>query len=295
MKPSIPAIIALLGATACSHVQAGQDVDEVRSIDPDSMVHVHCTRGELRIVGWDRSEAQVTGELDDLARNLQFEVQGDKTWIRVRMPDHSVNRGDGADLVIHLPHTVSLQVEAVSADVTLKNILGPLAVRTVSGDVRATGLGDRIRINTTSGDVDLEEGAGQVSVMTTSGDTTLQMAATHVRIDSVSGDTELELEEFASVVASTVSADLELSGGLNPAGAIELKSVSGDVELRLVAPVNAALDIRTGPGGEIDNELSDDAPHRLENRGMALDATLGSGNGQIHIKTVSGEIQLESP
>jgi len=258
------------------------------------MVHVHCTRGELSIIGWDRSEAHVTGELDDLARGLQFEVQGDKTWIRVRMPDHNINRGDGADLVIHLPHTVHLQVEAVSADVTLENILGPLAVRTVSGDVRATGLGNRIRINTTSGDVDLEEGEGQVSVMTTSGDTTLKMAATHVWVDSVSGEIELELEGFDSVVANTVSADLELSGGLNPAGRIESKSVSSEVELRLTAPVNAELNIRTGPGGEIDNELSDDAPHRLENRGMALDATLGSGNGQINIITVSGEIQLES-
>ena len=291
MKTGIPVLIALLGATF--YVQAGEDVDEVRTIDPDGMVHVHCTRGDLSIIGWDRSEAQVTGKLDDLARNLQFEVQGDKTWIRVRMPDQNVNRGDGADLVIHLPHNVHLQVEAVSADIELENMTGRLAVRTVSGDVSATGLGDRIRINTTSGDVNLENGAGQVSIMTTSGDTTLKMAATHIQVDSVSGEIELELEGFDSVVTNTVSADLELSGRLNPAGLIESKSVNSAVELRLAAPVNARLDIRTGPGGEIDNELSDDAPRRLENRGMALDATLGSGNGRINIITINGEIQLE--
>ena len=36
----------------------------------------------MEIVGWDRDEAYVSGELDDLSDGLRFEVDGDRTLIR---------------------------------------------------------------------------------------------------------------------------------------------------------------------------------------------------------------------
>lgn len=294
-------LAALLAVQYCllpGAAAAGERVDETREVNPQGLVRVHCTRGDLTIEGWDRDQIQVTGELDDLARDLVFEAADDQTLIRVRMPSSDVNRGDGSDLLIRLPHSAALQVDAVSADVDVRDVRGVLAIRTVSGDVAAKGVVDRIHVNTTSGDVDLRDGRGRVKIRTTSGDTEVDMATTDVQVDTVSGDIELKLDGFDSVVANTVSADLELAGRLNPGGKLEANSVSGEVELMLEPPIDALLDLRTGPGGEIVNGLSDDEPYRMENRGMRLDVALGDalgdGAGRIRVVTVNGEISLEA-
>lgn len=286
------ALICLVVCISPGSARAGEDVDEIRQIDPNGIVHIRCTRGELNIVGWDRSEAQVEGELDDLAQALQFWVEGEKTFIRVQMPASEVNRGDGADLTIRLPVDVRVRVDSVSADVTLEGMLGPLAIRTVNGDVSATGTGKLIHISTTSGDIRIDDGTGQVNVTTTSGDTFIRMAATDVQVDSVSGDIELELEAFDSVKTSTINAELEFEGNLKPYASIDSTSVNGEMDFRLARPVNAVIDVRTGPGGEIDNELSNEKPRELVSTAMVLETTLGDGSGTIRAVTVDGEIQL---
>lgn len=292
MKVKKLALIGALTVWLPGHVSADEEVDELRAIDAAGIVHVHCVRGELKVIGWDRPEARVSGRLDDLARDLQFETRDDHTLIRVRMPNSGVNRGDGSNLVIHLPRGVQLQVESVSADVTLESMNGPVAVRTVSGDVTATGLRDWIRVNTTSGDVELSEGSGGVSVSTTSGDTFVELAASNVRVESVSGDVELRLASFDSVATDTVSAELEIEGTLNPGGSIYSTSINSEVDIRLTTPINAVVDVQTGPGGDIDNDLSDQEPERLASRGLGLNAMLGDGSGSIRIVSVSGEVSL---
>ena len=148
MKVLRSTICLLLCTAAIGTVQAGQNVDETRAAEPSGIVRIHCTRGDLKIVGWDRAEIQVDGELDDLADRLIFVVQGDDTLIRVEMPETDVNWGDGSDLVVHVPNNSRLNVEAVSTDVKVSGVQGAIAVRTASGDVRARKFGAATRINT---------------------------------------------------------------------------------------------------------------------------------------------------
>jgi hypothetical protein len=293
MKPNNVMLTCLLWASASGAPLAGEKVDEVRAVPAEGVIHVHCIRGEVKIVGWDRAEAQVTGELDDLATSLDFDTRGEVTAIRVRMPEHGINRGDGSDLTLRLPRGVTLRVDVVSADVTVEGMAGPLAVRTVSGDVKASGAGTLIKVSTTSGDVDLDGGSDRVRVNTTSGETTIRMAASDVQVDSVSGDVELALQAFDSVIANTVNSDLEISGELRPNGRLESTSITSEVDIELAEPVNARLDIRAGPGGEIDNDLSEHEPATLLSSDTSLEVTLGDGSGQVLVRTVSGEIKLE--
>jgi DUF4097 and DUF4098 domain-containing protein YvlB len=272
---------------------AGEEVDERLTLPVGSVVHVYCTRGDLEIVGWDRPEARIAGELDDLATGLELEVGESVTTIRVRTPERGMNRGDGSELKLWLPLATPLKVDVVSADVKVQGMTGRLAVRTVNGDVRLRDGGSNIQVSTTSGDVDLDGGSGRVRIATTSGDASVRMAATHVQVDSISGDVELELGAFDSVTANAVNADLEISGTLNRGGEISSTSVSSEVEIALAEPVNAELDIHAGPGGEIDNDLSDARPETLISRDVSLQTTLGDGSGRVRVRTVSGEIRLQ--
>jgi DUF4097 and DUF4098 domain-containing protein YvlB len=284
----------LLCSIAGSAAYAGEDVDENHSASATGNVRIHSTRGELKVIAWDRAEVQVSGELDDLAEGLQFVVNGEDTLIRVEMPESDVNWGDGSDLVIHVPVDSRVSVEGVSTDVKLTGVQGAIAVRTASGDVRARKFGAATHINTMSGNIDLSGGSGWVKVVTTSGNTEIELEASNVSVDTVTGDVELELGGFDALLVRSISGDLELQGSLNPSGRIETSTVEADIELSLVEPVNAVLEVQVGAGGDIDNDLSEDQPRKLISEKRSLSATLGDGSGLIRLYTVKGDVTLES-
>jgi DUF4097 and DUF4098 domain-containing protein YvlB len=273
-------------------VEAGESVDERRTVSRDGFVEIHITRGEVGITGWDEDVVEVTGELDDLASGLTFEVRDGKTFIRVEMPRHNVNYGDGTDLDIRLPRTGSVEFEGVSTDVTLSGVMGGTGIRSVSGDIRARGLDKRIRIKSVSGEVDVTDANGKMKVSTVSGDLNLDVNASDITVDAVSGEVDLTLGDFDSLRVATVSGDQAIEGHLNNSGHMTMKSVSGEISLRFTDKVSARIDAKTGPGGDISNDMTADEPEDIFPAQMKLQTTLGDGSGSIIISTVTGDINL---
>ena len=278
---------------AAGECLAETEVDETKRVDPDGVVQIHCTRGELTVIGWDRDEVHVEGELDDLADGLRFEVTQGRTIIRVEMPNERINWGDASELEISIPARSKLRIEGVSTDIELSDIQGDIAIRTVSGDVTARTIGDAVRIHTVSGDVVVSEGGGRVKVVTVSGDADIDADATDITIDTVSGEIDLDLADFDRLIANATNGELEVDGRLKPAGQIDASTVNGDIAIRLDDPVHASIEASTGPGGDIDNDLTDDEPTSNRPGSKALRTSAGDGSAGIRLHTVNGDIHLD--
>jgi len=272
-------------------IQAGDSVDQQLSATKDGVVEIHNTRGEVSITGWDKDSIKISGELDDLATGLTFEVEDGVTLIRVEMPKH-INYGDGSDLDIRVPSQSRVEFDGVSTDVDVNQVLGGTGVRTVSGDIRASVLDNRIRIRSVSGEVEVSETTGIIKVSSVSGDVELDIEASEIAVDAVSGEVRLELGDFDRLMTSTISGDLRIEGHLNNSGLITMKSVSGEISLRLNDAINAQISAKTGPGGDISNHLNDDEPEDIFPTQTKLQTTLGDGSGSIRMSTVTGEIRL---
>jgi hypothetical protein len=284
--------IALLSATAA---RAGEQVDKTLAADADGVVSIDNLRGTIEVSGWDRNEVRVEGELDDLAKKLVFERDGKRTRVEVELPDDSIDNGDGSTLKLHVPAGSRVEVRSVSSDTRVDGIKGGVEVRSVSGDVVASALGGELQFKTVSGDVRLEAGTppGRSARMkTVSGDMKLKLDSREIELSTVSGDVDLVLGEFDKLGITTVSGDLRASGALARGGRVECKSVSGSCELRLRGSVDARVSVRTGPGGEIVNNLNATAPEEEFPSQQRLDTTIGNGAGSITGSTVSGEISL---
>ena len=288
-----PLGLAALSGLAPVVAHAGEDVDERRDVSATGSVRIVNMRGGMEIVGWDRDEAYVSGELDDLSDGLRFKVDGDRTLIRVLMPEHHVHHGDGSALIIYLPSASSVQIRSVSADINLMGIKGAIAIRTMSGNVLAEDIGKATRINTVSGDVSVYKGGGRVKVVTISGEVALELAATDIAVDTMSGEIDLELEDFDTLMVSTTKGELEIEGTLNPAGRIEASTVKGDIELELEDPINARIIVRTGRHGDIENELNDVEAIEIDSHIKRLEMVVGDGSGHIRLTSVRGDIRLE--
>ena len=290
--PAITGILAAIGMLPTTAF-AGADIEESADVDAVPTVRIENTRGDVTVSAWDQSRVSVTGELDDVADGLTLTTSDDgrEVLVRVNLPRTGVNWGDGSDLRIRVPTASRLFVDSVATDLRLDGIYGPVAVRSVSGDVRTEGLGGDIEIRTVSGDVDVDGGTGRARFVTTSGDLDIEVQASEVIVNAVSGTVELELAEFDRLTAGVVNAELEIAGRLRDNGRLTAESVNGDIELRLARPLNARVQARSGPGGDIDNGLTEQEPDREPAR-MHLDTIVGSGTASVDLTTVNGEIRL---
>lgn len=272
---------------------AGERVDKTLAAPPDAMVVIRNTRGDVEVSGQDANEVSVSGELDDLAEELVFTVEGRDILIDVRMPRKDVNWGDGSDLHIRVPRGSKVRFEGVSTDVRVENIEGGAQLRTVSGDIEAHGVNNQLIVNSVSGDVVVTDADGRTQVSTISGDLELTLSGKEIKVDSVSGDIEAELGGFERLTAETVSGEIEIAGELMHAGTADLSSVSGDVGLKLAQPVNAELNVRSGIGADIYNSWNNVEPRTLFPSQQELRTTSGDGSGRINIRTVSSDIRLD--
>lgn len=286
-------IAAALAAVMVASAGSGEEIDVSKSAAVDGLVEIVNPRGEVTVVGWDKAEVSVSGELDDLTEEFQFEVDDNSTTIEIEIPRRAANWGDGSDLMIHVPRASRVSFEGVSSDGNFRQIEGGLRARTASGDLEAEEIASQLNLTSVSGDVRAEECDGQARVSTVSGEIELRLKSDKVVVDSVSGDVEVELDEFTRLHATVVSGDLEIEGQLGPSGDIEMSSVSGDIDLVLRGELNARINVETGPGGDITNNLTDDAVKTKFPTASNLDIRSGDGSSRINIRTVSGDINLD--
>jgi len=197
-----------------------------------------------------------------------------------------------------------------SGDFTAERLLGQTAIRTISGDIRCDHVtnGD---INNSSGNIEISE-AGELDIQTTSGDVFIgQVSSLNVNttssdikcdeildnttIQSTSGSVEVRnLVNNAVTSIKTVSGDIDIHRFQSDKGAVELRTVSGNIDMRIAKATeitsNAINGEITTTTGDIDIKLSDVSDSKIEydqNRFV-----IGSGECRMVIKTTSGDIDI---
>lgn len=158
------------------------------------------------------------------------------------------------DFQITLPRGVNVEIHTVNGDVRLEGTRASLAVHSVNGDLTARQL------------------AGELSVHTVNGDVSAEMTrADRIDIQSVSGDVVCRVAEPFS-------------------GKADLQSVSGDMELYLPPASDFTAELQA-LSGDLDCRL----PHvQLERRRRVLAARVGSGQGRLRMKTISGDLVVRA-
>jgi hypothetical protein len=172
-------------------------VDRKVAASADGEVVISNVSGTIDVRGWDRNEVQVTGHLGEGVERLDVETSGGRVVVKVVLPRGKSHDGD-ADIEVSVPRNSSVEVSAVSADVSSRGVLGTQRLKSVSGEVTADIAGDesevrsvsgdvtvrgsgkpvRLRVSSVSGNLDLTNAAGSLDLVTVSGDASVQMGDT---------------------------------------------------------------------------------------------------------------------
>ncbi|MBV1909866.1 MAG: DUF4097 domain-containing protein [Kangiellaceae bacterium] len=278
------------------HVVAGEKINKSLDVSANGQVKIHNNRGDISVKGWDKNQIVVKGELDDLAEKFIFETKNNRTLIKVVLPRRNshARSGGGSDLKIFVPKGYSVQFGGVSTDIDVSSVSKDVDISSVSGNIKLTSIGAGADINSVSGDISIKQVAGRLSISTVSGDVDAKVTSENIQVSGVSSDIKVMTNQIKSAKIETVSGDTFLHGKLNDSGAIRLSNVSGKSIYFTDNDLNARVILDTGPGGDIVNRLTKHEPTRSFIGSENLKFTVGDGEAQIRMSTVSGEIGLRS-
>jgi len=292
-------VLALCACLASPLLLAATPIDQTRPLDARGKVEIDNLKGRIQVRAWNRNEVRITGSLGEGVEKLVIEGQGDHLLVRAQYPKQiGAWRGDRTgptDLQLQVPLRADLDIESVSADIDVDGVApGELSIDTVSGKVVVAAAPEHADITTVSGDLQATLNSGDVKVETVSGDARVSgRLKGQVHGETVSGRLSIDSngENLRRLSTGTVSGDTSIAVGMVDGGEIKSQTVSGDIRLRLPRNVSARVNAQSFSG-----DLS--APGATVRKeefgpGSSLDQRYGSGAGEIHLETFSGDAKVE--
>ncbi len=177
-----------------------------------------------------------------------------------------------AVVTVTVPRKCQTQVGVVSASAVMSGIRARASVKSVSGGITLDGVTGDVDANTVSGALEAQGMNGKLNFTTVSGDLTL-------------ADGWLERLD-ANGVSGDVTADIDL----DPLGGMHVKTVSGEVTLRLPAESDAQVNLHS-LSGDVRSEFAElrrsSAP-----ASHSVSGSLGAGSGHVSVATMSGRVML---
>lgn len=296
MNRLCPALALSMLLAGIAH--AGTPINQTRSVAADARIDVSNVKGSVTVAAWDRQEVAITGTLGDGVKELLVEGSEHHLVIKVEPPKSGSWFSWGADsrmgptiLDIKAPRGAEMNIEVVSADVTVAGIAGrSLDVDSVSGNVRLDSDAKEVDIDSVSGDVDLRGTSSRAHLETVSGNLRVHGLGGEISMETVSGDIDAEDLAWSGVEAGSVSGDINLRGRPASGARLEVETMSGDVRIEVPAELSARVELSTFSGGIRSDFGSVEEPEH--GPGSSLEATIGNGDGTIRAETFSGDIQL---
>jgi len=281
--------LLLVGTTAL----ADEPVNRTLDAAADGTVTIENVAGSVEVRGWSRNQVEVTGTLGDRVEELVFERDGDEVIIQVKVPRRH-SGGIASDLSINVPERSTIEVDTVSADIDVSDVLGEQELESVSGDITTAAHGANVEVGTVSGDIEVQgdSQAIRAELTTVSGDIDADSLSGEIGIEAVNGDVSAINGSFTWARVETVNGDIVFHAGLLSDGRLDVETINGTVDVDFGGDVSARFDIETF-NGDIRNCFGPD-PVRTSKYapGRELRFTEGDGDARVSIKTLNGSLRL---
>ena len=295
-----PALASEKSRTETS-IEAGNSakaLDSTYKLAADGAIDVSNVRGSVTITGGSEDGVKLSGSLG-AGSKLMVEGSGRRLEMRVETERSGSWSGNGprsdTDLVLNVPHGISIKLDVVSANSKVSNVDGrSIEVDNVSGNVRVEAAARNIEIDSVSGDVVLQVTRAGVSerthLQTVSGNIRANGADGRVKLETVSGTLSFVSPSVAELSTESVSGNIEATTKPAKGGRVRAETMSGNLRLRLGADLAARIHAETFSGTlKTDFGKVVRAEH---GPGSSLDVDTGGDGTRIDAQSFSGNVEL---
>lgn len=218
------------------------------AVKPGGEFTFHLNNDHLEIVTGDRDEVtiQLVGELPENRQLPEVRLRRDGTRVRAEVNPP----GGGLRFRATVPKKFNLDVQSISASVTVTNIEGNVRAKTASGtiniadvrgDVEAEGAGSSLALRSATGRVWLKTAGGSLARGEAGGDAELETAGGSIKALITRGKLRAKTAggsikvgaAFGAVEAETAGGSVSASFFVQPAGESRLRADGGSVEARV--------------------------------------------------------------
>lgn len=298
MRPSLVfatavAVAALLPAPASAQRERGDrprgaesQIDSTFTFSRTGVVDLTQISGDVIVTAWDRGEARVRAFTE--RGQLRATLSSSRITLEV---ERERGRVGDTRFEVSVPVGVRVLARSTSGDVTVRGTRGAVEARSTSGDVVVEDATDRIVLESLSGDVRASRLTGTVRGESVSGTLELRDVTGEIRAETTSGDISLTDVTSRTVVATTVSGEVEYDGTIDANGRYEFHAHSGDIRLEIPESASAQFTVETF-SGSLDSEfpLTLLPGQRTTGRPRRFEFTLGGGGARITADSFSGDV-----
>ena len=270
----------------------GEMVNQSLAVEKNGLIYIDIPRGHIKVVGWDKEEVMVQGELDDTSKQLTFTNQQEKTLIKLNTEEKKY-WGDASELTIFMPKTSLLRFKGIDTGFDVSKLISDIEGKTISGDLTVSKSTGKITLSVVSGDVKILQSSGLAKIQSVSGMVDFSGDFEQVFIKSMSGGVKADISGAEKLALKSVSGDLKVTGLVKSNAQIKLTTVNGDISYRVVNGLDAKCELMSQFGGDIDNQLTDDLPTEASLHKKTLSFVSGQGLGTITMNTVTGSITIK--
>lgn len=296
MKNATIILFACLAITVSNFAEA-EKIDRTLDVVDQGQIDINVMDGDIIIKGWDKPQVRVVGDVPINEHNFTFQSRGDRTQIEHSGEHGFWNRnrsGSYAKLTIYAPRNSNFRVDGTSTGYELQNIGGQVRVNTMSGDIELDGGAGDVELESVSGDIVVKGASGRLNLSSISGDIEASGKAQQFDAQSVSGSIRAEIGKSNDIKLESVSGDIEVVLELAENARLLAGTVSGDIDINFDSDaINASFDIETGPGGEIENKISNHKTTSNFSFSGSMRFTLGDGDSTVNLETMSGTIEID--
>lgn len=175
------------------------------------------------------------------------------------------NRQD--ELELYIPDGVSLQINTYSANISADSFSGEISIRSTSGN---------ISLDSFDGQINLWAGRGNISVLNGTGDLVLFGEHGNLSVEDFNG----------SVSMTTIMGTINYTATNVDKPSVHLESDHGAVKVLLTSQIGSKIEVVTTSGFITCTGAG------LSQTVDGCIGTIGNGDGEISVRTVSGKVDL---
>jgi DUF4097 and DUF4098 domain-containing protein YvlB len=287
------AAFLIVGIFAMTPVWAQTEVDEARPLDPNGTVSISNIAGSVEVLGWANDQVEIIGTIGENVKELAIDGSSRHLDIEVK-PIRNANGKISSYLTVRVPERASVDVEVVSADITVDEVSGSIEIESVSGEIEIGGRPEALEIEVVSGDVEVAFAPPGTEIESVSGRIRVADGAGAIELANVSGKIEVLDGTFDEAALESVSGSIVWEAGIGGSGPFDMENMSGTIKLVVSSAVSADFEISTF-SGNISNAFGQE-PTRASKYapGKELSFSTGGGGPRVSISSFSGSVKLET-
>ena len=284
------ALAAVLGVPTLA---AQRSVDIRRAVTPTASVRITGAFAELRIRGWTKDSAVITGSIPVDARfggGFMSPTAAGSPGAKFYLETSSgIPAGK---LELRVPVSARVWAKSGSATIDVEGVTGGLDLNIIGGSVHVAGNPHELTVESMDGAVSVDGSPSWVRLKTATGDIVFNGGSEDAGLTTVSGTIRVPAGRFDRARIQSVTGAVDFAGDVARGGSLDIDTHGGAIDLRLPRTIAADFDIAT-VAGTIENALTKRAalPGR-EGRGQEIGFTAGGGGARIYVRSFKANIRL---